>query len=272
MLVKGLIEIFSNGKLISKTNNNFLLDGEDMLAAFLSRAFSNKYDANEGASQAGYFDFIAIGTGFKADADGSLNVIVLPNKPIGVSDEQTDIYDGATVKIHSGANAGVDAIVAENGYNPANASFEDKPTITLTQNLDSIVSGGDQFSINSRVSERALQGESRPDHNGVTFLNSAFWRWPIQTKKKLSRITSPAGSDNTVFLQATIGPVQLSGGDNILITEVGMVNTLTPTTDPAVKSGLMLSRGLITPTYLSAGETIVINWYLRLGSERELSI
>lgn len=271
MKVKGLIEIFSNGKLISKTNNNFLLDGEDMLAAFLAKSFSNKYDANEGASQDGYFDFIAVGTGFKAPVDGALSVIVLPNKPIGVADEQVDIYDGATVKIHSGANAGVDAVVAENGYNPSNAEYENNPTITLTENLDSIVSAGDQFSISSRVSERALQGEGRPDHNDVTFLNTAFWRWPIIVKKKLSAITSPAGSENTVFLQATIGPAQLSGGANLLLTEVGIVNTATPAT-PTTKSGSMLSRGLITPTYVASGETLVINWYLRLGSDRELSI
>jgi len=272
MKVKGLVEVYKNGKLQGITENNFLMSGEDIIALFLSKSFANKYDQNEGAVQSGYFDFVAIGTGFKAPIDGANNVIVLPNKPIGVLDEQIDIYDNATVKIHSGSNAGVTTYVAENGYNPANADYENKPTITLGENLGSIVEAGVQFTIGSRPGESALQGERRSDFKGASFLNNQSWRWAIENKKVLDSNTTPAGATNEVYFTVTIDQPQLSGAESILITEALICNSLTPAASSDVKSGIGLARCLITPTEIAADDAVVIRWRLRIGTQRELSI
>lgn len=273
MLEKGIVEIYKNGKMISQTENHLLIDGEDMLAKFIAKSFANKYDANEGATQAGYFDFMALGTGFLSPAEGGLNVLVLPNKPIGISDEAVDIYDGCNVRIHSGQNAGVVGVVAENGYNPSNADYGNLPTITLVDNLDYVVASGVQFTIDPVVKERSLQGERRADNKGATFLNPTAWRVPVSAEKvTLSVDSNPIGENNEVWFTATINGAQLSGAESILLTEVALVNTITVPASADVKSGLYFARAAILATELAPDEDIVVRWRIRLGAQRELSI
>lgn len=272
MYIKGIVEIekISGGKVtITRKENNFCVNGEDMLAKFLSKSFSNKYDDNEGATQSGYFDFIAVGTGYKTAASGANNVLVLGEKPYGVLDGQTDFYDGKTVRIHSGSNAGLERAVDTDGYNPANPNFDNLPTITLSRSLTNVVESGVQFSISPVIGEQILQGEGRPDHKGGTFLNSSSWRVPVTIKKVLSSNTEPVGESNEVYITATLDSTQLSGANSVLLTEAALVNT-DVTASPGQKSGEMQARVLMTPTEKGVDDVINIRWRMRLGSQRDL--
>jgi hypothetical protein len=272
--ITGLVTVqrVKDGKILSETNNSFLLKGEEFLAKFLSRRFSDKYDANEGASQAGYFDFVAVGSGFKAPINGTDRVVVLPNKIIGVPDEAVDVFDNKTIKFLSGDNSGINGVVAVNGYNPANPDFENKPTLTLENPLDNTIEAGTQFVVAPSVMENALQGENRSDYKGASFLNPTSSRVQVTSKKTLSNLSTPAGGENEVYIESTIGNVQFSGGASLLLCEALLVNTLTPATDPAVKSGEALARVLLTPTEIGEGEAVNIFWRLRIGAPRALSI
>lgn len=264
--------IGKNGIVKSRSYNSFLIKGEEMLARFLASSFINKFDANEGATQAGYFDFVAIGTGFKAPINGTDSVIVLPNKPYGILDENIDAFDNKTVKILSGANAGVNGIVAIDGYNPANVDYANNPTITLAEPLSYPVEAGVQFVISQITKEQTLQGENRADYKGASFLNPSNSRIKILEKKTLSAVSNPIGAENEVYFTTIIPATQLSGADSVLICEAGIVNTETIPSDPAAKSGEMMARVLLTPTEKGPEEQINLNWRLRIGGQRELSI
>jgi|GEM_PF-3954813 len=273
--IKGMVEmevIGKNGIVKSRSYNNFLIKGEDMIAKFLARSFANKYDVNEGATQAGYFDFIAIGTGFKSALLGTDRILVLPNKPYGILDDAIDAFDGKTVKILSGSNSGVNGVVAVDGYNAANVDFGGNPTITLVDALSYPVEVGVQFVISPIVGEQALQGENRSDYKGASFLNPSSSRVQILDKKTLSAVSTPVGAENEVYFTTILPATQLSGGGSLLICEAGIVNTATIPSSPAAKSGEMLARVLLTPTEKSPEEQINLNWRLRIGSERALSI
>lgn len=277
MEVKGLVELEhicgkTGKKTITKQENNFLMHGEDFMARFFSKMFTNKYDDNEGASQVGYFDFIAVGTGFKTPIDGSDTVIVLPNKPIGILDEQLDVYDGRTVRIHSGTNAGINGEVAENGYNPANESFGGNPTITLASALDNPVLANVQFTINSTVEEKGLQGEGRADFKGVSFLHKNNYRVPVIKKEILSDSSFPVGEANEIYISAELPQAALSGGDSVLITEMALVNTIAVPSTPDIASGEYQARVLITPTEKAPDDIINLRWRMRFGLPRTLSI
>lgn len=273
--IKGLVEmevVGKNGIVKSRSYNSFLIKGEEIIARFLARSFASKYDDNEGATQAGYFDFVAIGTGFKTPIAGTDRIIVLPNKPYGILDENIDAFDSKTVKILSGANSGVNAVVVTDGYNPANLDYEGKPTITLVDPLSFPVEEGVQFVISQITKEQTLQGENRADYKGASFLNPNASRVKILEKKTLSAVSTPAGSENEVYFTTILPATQLSGGSSVLICEAGIVNTEVIPSDPASKSGEMMARVLLTPTEKGPEEQINLNWRLRIGGQRELSI
>lgn len=264
--VHGTVEIIQNGKVLSKSTNAFTLNGEDFVTKFLSKSFANKYDYTEGLSQSGYYDFIAIGSGFIAPIDGTVNVLVLPNKLVGIPDECVDCFDGATVSILSGLNDGETAIVALNGYNPSNPDFEDRPTITITSDLPNIVSAGVQFVISSSDKEIALQGEGRPDFKGASLTTQI--RPLVTSKTILGPETNPVGHPNEIYISTLVPAISVDGGASVRICEAALMNSNTPPLGPSVQSGEMIARVAIPPVEIGPGGAVLINWRIRFGADR----
>lgn len=266
--VKGTVEVISlkDGKVLSKSKNAFTLNGEDLLAQFLKRSFSNKYDDNEGLFQSGYYDFIAIGTGFLSPILGTESVLVLPNKLIGIPDEDTDCFNGAKVDILSGDNDGLSRLVALDGYNPSNALFENRPTITISEPLPVAVASGVQFVIESISKETALQGEGRPDFKGATLDDQA--RHLFQDKKILGSDTTPIGSSNEVYITTEVPAYAVTGGASVKICEAALVNSDIIPVSPDLASGKMIARTVIAPVELGPGGSVLMKWRLRFGAQR----
>ena len=264
--VHGTVEIIQNGKVLSKSINAFTLNGEDFVTKFLSKSFANKYDYTEGLSQSGYYDFIAIGSGFIAPIDGTVNVFVLPNKLVGIPDECVDCFDGETVSILSGLNDGQTAIVALNGYNPSNPDFEDRPTITITSDLPNIVSAGVQFVISSSDKEVALQGEGRPDFKGAKLTNQV--RPLVSSKLILGPDTVPVGHPNEIYISTTVPAISVDGGASVRICEAALVNSNVPPVMQGEASGKVLARVALQPVEIGPGGAVLINWRIRFGADR----
>ena len=220
------VEVFDikTGEVLSSQirSNTITQDGEDFLTAFMSSMFSNKYDAsgNPGESQLGYFDFISIGVGFRTALLGSTTVLVLPYKPVGVGDSDVSAFDGTTVKIHTGIATGETSVVATNGYNPANASFGDNPTLTVATPFTQPIASDVQFTTGPSPFEKGLQGEATVDGGGVSFTD------PAESRVLVSAKTIQV-NQNEYIVEAEFGPIALSGGTTIKIVEAGLHNTIT---------------------------------------------
>jgi len=266
--VNGVVEVISlkDGQVLSKSNNAFTLNAEDFVALFLSKSFANKYDYTEGLTQSGYYDFIAIGSGFVTPIEGTVNVFVLPNKLIGIPDEDVDCFNGATVSVLSGLNDGQTALVALDGYNPSNPAFENRPTITISSDMPNIVAAGVQFVISSSDKETALQGEGRPDFKGAKLTTQV--RPLVSSKLILGPDTVPVGHPNEIYISTTVPAISVSGGASVRICEAALVNSNVPPIMEGEASGKVLARVALQPVEIGPGGAVLINWRIRFGAER----
>jgi hypothetical protein len=264
--LKGEVEIIHTnklGELIARYLNHNLIvrAGEDFLVKFFNRLASGKYDANEGSTQAGYMDAMSIGTGFKSDAAtaGNTTTLVLPYAPAGFIGDNTWL-DGATVKIYTGANAGETKVVATSGFTLANASFSNKPTITVTVAFSAVCAVGIQFSITPKDRETALQGEATADGDGVTITTATNHRKIVTSKTVQTSI-------NEIILSAQWASTPLTGGTSIRLVEAGLHNHAT-NGNGTTASGNMFARVVFPEINKAADDTVTLNWKFIFGTTR----
>jgi hypothetical protein len=288
--IYGAVEIIhkkANGKIDIQWSNNMIVrgantssgtgspynSGENLLAYFLSKSNSAKYDAEQGSAQTGYFDFMAIGRGFMLGAAGdSSTIFTIPNSPQGGS-EVVDFFCnipsadggvGLNVTSHFGLNSG-ETKVSHATVNYAQATQK----ITLASGFSNTPAQYDIVMTDPSNREVRLQGE--PDSGGSFKDRNADGAAVTNYSRKTVTKTlgATAISKNQVTFSATWDGTA-SDTCKLTIGEAGIFNVSAIPVGQlyANRSGDMFARVVFTPIAKAAGDIITFNWKFIMGYQR----